>query len=205
MMIRTRGGAGPARTARHQPTPSYPGSASTASPSRPIRSMDPWPAARASRASTAARVGGHDGQVGALEGLRRVVGEQPVAGAGAWTSTCRRFAPTRRLGVDDRVVDAQVVALADQPLGQLDVRALPQVVGVACLKLRPSSAISRPGPASTRSTTSRTIRSLVRSMPASSGSVDVVDPGQVQQRAQVLGQARAAEGEAGLQVVRRRC
>ena len=34
------------------------------------------------------------------------------------------------LGVDDRVVDPDVEALADQPLRQLDVRALPQVVGV---------------------------------------------------------------------------
>ena len=34
------------------------------------------------------------------------------------------------LRVDDRVVDPDVEALADQPLRQLDVRALAQVIGV---------------------------------------------------------------------------
>ena len=56
-------------------------------------------------------------------------GEQPVAGAAAGLDV-PQVGADEPLGVDDRVVDPDVEALADQPLGQLDVRALPQVVGV---------------------------------------------------------------------------
>ena len=106
------------------------------------------------------------------------------------------------LGVDDRVVDPDVEALADAAARR--ARRWGSRAGRRCpiLKLSPSSATRRCWLATTRSTTSRTTRSLVSVVPARSGTSTSLDAGQVLQRAQVLGQAGAAEGEARAQVGR---
>ena len=100
------------------------------------------------------------------------------------------------------VVDPQVVALADEPLGQLDERALAQVVG-AGLERRGRTGRSGAGRSrSIRSTARRRCASLDGSTLSRIGTSTSARRRRVDQAAQVLGQAGAAEGEAGPQVGR---
>ena len=57
------------------------------------------------------------------------VGQQPVD-VGQLALQVREVGADEAVGVDDRVVDADLEPLADEALGELEVGALTQVVGV---------------------------------------------------------------------------
>ena len=101
------------------------------------------------------------------------------------------------------VVDREIVALADQPLDELDHRALAQVVG-AGLEAEAEDADLRCCRLSITACTPRSIcRSLLGSIGVEDRQLHVERLRLVEQRPHVLRQARAAERKAGLQVVRR--
>ena len=103
---------------------------------------------------------------------------------------------------DVPVIDAQIKPLADQALGQLHHRALAQIIR-SCLEaeaehadLLAASFDHGPHPA-------LDLQLVARQDRREDGKRNVERFRLVQQRAQILGQARAAERKAGLQVIRR--
>ncbi len=100
------------------------------------------------------------------------------------------------------VVDAQLVALADQPLGELDHRALAQVIG-AGLEGEAEQADALAALVDHRLHAALELARVARQDRAEDRQRDVERFRLVEQRAQVLGQAGAAERKTRLQVGRR--
>ncbi|MCY1292384.1 hypothetical protein D9M70_416070 [compost metagenome] len=102
--------------------------------------------------------------------------------------------------LDVAVVDAEVEALADEHLGQLHQRALAQVVGTG-LEAQAEQADLALVVAADQLEGVLHLDHVAAHQRADQRRLDVQAGGAVVQRAHVLGQARAAEGEAGVQVV----
>ena len=100
---------------------------------------------------------------------------------------------------DDGVVDPELESLAEQPLRELDERALAQVVGAGLEREADEADAAEPGGDDGVDDPPQV--PLVRRQHAlEQRHLDVGLPGRVDERTQILGQARAAEGEARLQV-----
>ena len=169
-------------------------------PSRPLRSIR-W---RGGLVSSASRTAGSVEETIAVSApaqrLAGLVGEQPPQ-VGQFRLDLAAVGADQAGRVDDRVVDADVEPLADQPLGEFHVRALPQVIGVhleAEAEQGDGAGVGR-GDAVHHFADHQ----LVAGQRAGQqGQVGAVHAGQVQQRPEVFGQAGSAEGEAGAQVGR---
>ena len=183
----------------HQARPMYPGSARRASASgrwmrSTITGLSPW-----GSADKHGRVPGPDqAHLGVLEHLVDGVREQlrEVRQPGLDVLAVRAEQPGEaHVGV----VDPQVVPLAEEPLRQLDERALAEVVG-AGFEGQPEQA--HPALAGALDQLHRALQmvGVGGQHVGEDGHRDVGPLRRVDQAAQVLGQAGATEGEAGPQV-----
>ena len=107
---------------------------------------------------------------------------------GSFDSTYWRLAPTRDEGFEDRVVDADLVALAQQCLCQVDVGALSEVVA-AGLEAQTEQGDPMPSPATTRSMASSIDNRLLAKAPESSGMSMLSRPCQIEEGSKILGEA----------------
>ena len=142
-----------------------------------------------------------DGNVGSVKSFSRAVGEYAPEMRKLGLDVLAVGADERR-GVDDGVVDADLVALAEQRFRQVDIRTLTQVVAVGL------EAQSEQGDPMTLAGEDSVDGILDRQPIARQGArqqrdVDAFRAGQIEEGSKILRQARSTEGEARPQVLGR--